>query len=251
MRVIEGLSHVTIAAPDIEAAWADYEHLLQTSPVRWRDAFVFATGNVGVMLRASMPGEAAGLRSLTFRTADLGTARQGLARCGLPSAESDETGESAFDASATSGLPIALTSRALPHAAVSQLSLDHIVIRTPNPERAIALYGGRLGLDMRLDRSNPAWNARLMFFRCGDTTVEIAHVLSGGVSDASDTFGGLSWRVPDIEAEHARLASEEFEMSPVRTGRRPGSKVCTVRTRTADVPTILLGVTPRESTSSK
>ena len=133
----------------------------------------------------------------------------------------------------------------MPRGAASPFSLDHIVIRTQNPERAVALYGGRLGLDMRLDRSNPAWNARLMFFRCGDTVVEIAHMLSDGVSDGPDVFGGLSWRVPDIEAEHARLTAEGYELSPVRTGRRPGSKVCTVRNRTAGVPTILLGVTPR------
>ena len=42
--------------------------------------------------------------------------------------------------------------------------LDHVVIRTPDPERATALYGARLDLDMRLDRSNPAWGARLLFF---------------------------------------------------------------------------------------
>ena len=33
-------------------------------------------------------------------------------------------------------------------------ALDHVVVRTPNPERAIAFYAGRLGLDLRLDRSN-------------------------------------------------------------------------------------------------
>ena len=103
-------------------------------------------------------------------------------------------------------------------------------------------YGGRLGLDMRLDRSNPAWGARLMFFRCGDLVVEIAHSLRDGVSDAEDSFGGLSWRVPDIEAAHARLSSQGFALSPVRTGRRPGSQVCTIRDGTFGVPTILLGV---------
>ena len=62
-------------------------------------------------------------------------------------------------------------------------ALDHVVIRTPNPERAIALYAGRLGLDLRLDRSNPDWGSRLLFFRCGDLVVEIAHDLKKGVSD--------------------------------------------------------------------
>ena len=32
-------------------------------------------------------------------------------------------------------------------------SLDHVVIRSPNPERAVALYAGRLGLSLRLDRT--------------------------------------------------------------------------------------------------
>ena len=244
MRVIEGLSHVTVAASDLTASVADYRRLLAAEPAAVDGAFVFSTGNIAVVLRATGPGETQGQCDVAFRTADLEKAREGFARCGLASADAHDD-ESRFDTQATHGLPIALTSRAAPVSQPSPWSLDHIVIRTPNPERAIGLYGGRLGLDMRLDRSNPAWNARLMFFRCGDTVVEIAHMLSDGVSDAPDVFGGLSWRVPDIEAEHARLTANGFEMSPVRTGRRAGSKVCTVRTRTAGVPTILLGVTPR------
>ena len=46
--------------------------------------------------------------------------------------------------------------------------------RNADPERAAALYGARLGLDMALDRSHPEWG-RLMFFRCGDLIVEVAH----------------------------------------------------------------------------
>ena len=78
--------------------------------------------------------------------------------------------------------------------------LDHVVVRTPDPDRAAALYGARLGLDMRLDRSNPAWGSRLMFFRCGDLIVEIAHDLKAGVSSGPDRLWGLSWRVPDALA---------------------------------------------------
>ena len=53
-------------------------------------------------------------------------------------------------------------------------AMDHVVISTPDPERAAALYGARLGLDMALDRSHPDWG-RLMFFRCGDLVVEVTH----------------------------------------------------------------------------
>ena len=53
-------------------------------------------------------------------------------------------------------------------------AMDHVVVATADPERAAALYGARLGLDMALDRSHPDWG-RLMFFRCGDLIVEVAH----------------------------------------------------------------------------
>jgi catechol 2,3-dioxygenase-like lactoylglutathione lyase family enzyme len=59
-------------------------------------------------------------------------------------------------------------------------SLDHVVIRSPNAERAVALYAGRLGLSLRLDRTEPKWGARLLFFRCGDLIIEIAHDLKAG-----------------------------------------------------------------------
>ena len=44
-------------------------------------------------------------------------------------------------------------------AAAPITGLDHVVISTEDPERAAALYGARLGLDMALDRS-PAQPAR-------------------------------------------------------------------------------------------
>jgi hypothetical protein len=53
-------------------------------------------------------------------------------------------------------------------------AMDHVVVSTADPERAAALYGARLGLDMALDRSHPDWG-RLMFFRCGDLIVEVVH----------------------------------------------------------------------------
>ena len=51
-------------------------------------------------------------------------------------------------------------------------AMDHVVVSTADSERAAALYGARLGLDMALDRSHPDWG-RLMFFRCGDLIVEV------------------------------------------------------------------------------
>jgi catechol 2,3-dioxygenase-like lactoylglutathione lyase family enzyme len=130
---------------------------------------------------------------------------------------------------------------ALPPApAAAVAGLDHVVIRTGDPERAAALYGARLGLDLRLDRSSPEWGARLMFFRCGDLIVEIAHDLAAGVSPDRDRLRGLSWRVPDADAARARLHAAGLDVSAVRPGRKPGTRVFTVRDGTCGVPTLML-----------
>jgi hypothetical protein len=80
-----------------------------------------------------------------------------------------------------------------------------------------------------------------MFFKCADLVVEIAHDLKKGVSDGPDHAWGLSWRVPDIAAMQARLAATGVNVSAVRSGRKPGTQVFTVRDRNANVPTIILG----------
>ena len=122
-------------------------------------------------------------------------------------------------------------------------AMDHVVVSTSDPERAAALYGARLGLDMALDRSHPDWG-RLMFFRCGDLIVEVTH-RPGKATDTSqdklqDRLRGLCWRVVDIDATHARLAKAGVDVSEVRTGRKPGTRVMTVRSGTCGVPTLLV-----------
>src|SRR6266702_5203922 len=121
--------------------------------------------------------------------------------------------------------------------------MDHVVVSTPDPERAAALYGARLGLDMALDRSHPDWG-RLMFFRCGDLIVEVSHRSgkpAGGARDKlHDRLRGLCWRVADIDATRARLTAAGVDVSEVRTGRKPGTRVMTVRNGTCGVPTLLV-----------
>lgn len=197
------------------------------------------TGNVGVRFEP----EASGLRSMAFATQDLDKAATLLERRAVPTTRNDNG-----LALLGHGVAIEIVERAevepsppIADAASAVSGLDHVVVRTPNPERAIAFYAGRLGLDLRLDRSNPQWGARLLFFRCGDLVVEIAHDLRKGVSDEPDHLWGLSWRVPDIAAAQARLKGAGLEVSEPRDGRRPGSRVCTVKDGAEGVPTILIG----------
>jgi catechol 2,3-dioxygenase-like lactoylglutathione lyase family enzyme len=117
---------------------------------------------------------------------------------------------------------------------------DHVVVNTRNPDRALSFYGGTLGLRLALDRSFPDWGARLLFFRIGGITVEIAAPLEASDLSGEDRLWGISYRVPDVEAAHARLARQGFQVSDVRPGRKPATHVCTVRGEPCGVATLFL-----------
>jgi len=146
------------------------------------------------------------------------------------------------DATLAPGLPLG-DARAL------VFGLDHAVLRTADPEAAKALYGDALGLRLALDRAFPEWGARLLFFRVGGITLEVAAALepAGEGGDAKplpsadrDALWGLSYRVRDAEGARARLDASGFEVSAVREGRKPGTRVFGVRNGTCGVPTLIL-----------
>ena len=56
----------------------------------------------------------------------------------------------------------------------------------------------------------------------------------------TDSFWGLSWRVPDLDAARERLVECGFDVSEIRAGRKPGTRVCTVRAPTHGVATLLI-----------
>jgi hypothetical protein len=94
---------------------------------------------------------------------------------------------------------------------------------------------------LRLDRSNPAWGSRLLFFRCGDLVVEVSHELASEITDGPDRLWGLTWGVLDVAASHARLEAAGVPVSPLRVGRKPGTRLFTVRDHAAWVPTAFIG----------
>ena len=276
--MIQSLATVVIALEDIEAGAADYALLLGRNASAVRDIdgariVSIQTSNISVALVAPMSagwlGDAVRARLAlagpgqwknVFAVGDLAKAASLCERRGFTVAQDHTIGAALADAP-SGGLALSLPVTHLTeielitatstHAASSPVvksvdeastitGLDHVVIRSPNPERAIALYGGRLGLDMRLDRTNTSWGARLMFFRCGDLVVEIAHNLKDGVSDAPDSFGGLSWRATNIAATRGRLLQAGVNVSELRKGRSPGSQIFTVRSHTGGVPTVVL-----------
>lgn len=286
--MITGLDHIVLLCPSIDEAEAAYSSLLNRD-ADWRSkdslgsASVFfqmetmaleliAPSGAGPMsrrLHTLLDTEGAGLQSIVFSSNAIGETHKLLARRGLKpdeiqAAESiDSTRGKARSWSrfrlaeeATNGVKLfvlerqkddPLTYQPAGNDAVS--TLDHVVINTFNPDRALALYGARLGLNLALDRSNTEWDARMMFFRTGGLTVELTHRLSKGEGSAPDKLWGLSWRVPDIEAAHARLKAAGHQVSDTRAGRRPGSRVFTIREGTLGVPTLILASEPANRTA--
>ena len=276
--MIDGLDHVVVAVRELDPAAEGYRKLFGREPIflagggARRAWFQFPNtalelvapegeGRAGDRARAWLAaGE--GVCALAFRAPELEATARLMSRRGLgatePSAarQVDAHGrehglrDCRLDKATTGGLDMVLVGRrdpihgpdAHPEAPIS--ALDHVVVTTTNPDRALAIYGAKLGLDLRLDRENPGWNARQMFFRCGEAVIEIGARIGAPASDQPDRFGGLAWRVADPTAAQARIAKAGFDVSEVRTGRKPGTQVFTVRNAPGGVPTLMLSHEP-------
>ena len=276
--MITALDHVVVLIGDIEAATAAYQTLFARSP-SWKNfgdgtaRVLFTLDNTTLELMApSGEGESAnrirsvlitqgeGLASLCFRTNDIEKMHRRLERLTLkPEPVSEVESQDVITGAtlswkrtraateATGGVRMFFLERekerplSVRTTVGSITAMDHVVVATADPERAAALYGARLGLDMALDRSHPDWG-RLMFFRCGDLIVEVAHKADKekAAETAPDRLRGLCWRVIDIDATHARLVADGVEVSEVRTGRKPGTRVMTVHSGTCGVPTLIV-----------
>ena len=128
---------------------------------------------------------------------------------------------------------------AAPHA------LDHVVVRSADVAATRALLGDGLGLRLALERRFEAFDLHALFFRLAGVTVEVAGSLRSPADPAAaDAFWGLAWRVADVAAARARLAEAGFDVSAVRPGRKEGTSVCTVRSGTCGVATLLIGPAP-------
>jgi catechol 2,3-dioxygenase-like lactoylglutathione lyase family enzyme len=279
--MITGLDHIVILVRDIAAGVTAYQTLFARAPA-WKntgdgaDRVLFTLDNMTLELmspngdgatadriRTVIAEQGEGLASICFRTGDVAKMHRRLDRLMLmpESVAEVESRDAASGATlswkrtraatgATRGVRLFFLELAKERplsaqtAAAPVTAMDHVVVSTADPERAAALYGARLGLDMALDRSHPDWG-RLMFFRCGDLIVEVVHRPGKDSDQAHDRLWGLSWRVADIEATRARMVAAGIDVSDVRTGRKPGTRVLTVRSSTCGIPTLLVERTAR------
>ena len=274
--MITGLDHVVLLVNDIRAGATAYQTLFGCAPA-WQSAgdgadrvlFTFDNMTLELMspkgfsvaadrIRAVIAEQGEGLASICFRTGDIAKMHRRLDRLALkPEPITDAESRDATSGAtlswkrtraateATRGVRLFFLEMAkerphsVPAADAPITAMDHVVVSSADPERAAALYGARLGLDMALDRSHPDWG-RLMFFRCGDLIVEVTHRPGKETDTSQDRLRGLCWRVADIDVTHARLAQAGVDVSEVRTGRKPGTRVATLRNGTCGIPTLLV-----------
>jgi len=283
--VIAGLDHVVVLLEDLARGRAAYEALLGRAPA-WQnsgdgaDRVLFTLDNLTLELMAprgfsvaadhirdaiKLSGE--GLASLCFATSDIAKMQRRLDRVALkpePIAEAESQDAASgrtlrwkrtrAATDLTRGVRMFFLElagerpRSEPTTASPVLGLDHVVIATQDSERAAALYGARLGLDMALDRTHQDWG-QLMFFRCGDLVVEVVRraAAAADVSHDRDKIWGLSWRVADVDAARTRLAASGIDVSEVRVGRKPGTRVMSIRSGTCGIQTLFLERTPRQA----
>ena len=248
-RMISRLDAVVVEVNDLAAAVHDYEALTGVAAVleqfRGDDSACFQLTNI--RLRLVTTGGRQGLKQMAFQSDDLAAAKRRLKSMGISVIEAESDDEFlSLSSDTTRGIRLAVTaatdSTVLSEAPKSLITgLDHAVIASGDGDYTAALLSGRLQLDMRLDLTNPDWDSRLMFFRCGDLIVEVYQPLSKPLPVEHDRFFGLSWRTLDIDETHGLLSARGFNVSPVKAGRKPGTRVCTVRDKTHGVPTLILG----------
>ena len=249
------LDHLVLLTRDFDGAVQNYQILLGFKPNEFANrhgfqAALFRTGNIGLEIMAPqsdtalsrtdeiLANNSSKLTSLAFGALDLAEAHRILGRRGgEPSKISTSFRLSDI---VCAGVKTFIVSENAPPSD-KNICLDHLVINTPNPDRAIAHYGSRLGIRFALDRTNENWGARFLFFKLDDIVLEVIH-RAGQEHDplAPDELWGLTWKVEDIVAHHERLSKQGVTISEIRTGRKPGTKVFTVKSHSEDIPTLFL-----------
>lgn len=118
-------------------------------------------------------------------------------------------------------------------------AVDHIVLQSGDADACIRLFRDELGLRLALDQTVPEFGGRMLFFRLGKMTLEIIQRLDE--PPERDFFWGITYLCRDIEATLAALDARGVAHSPIRTGRKPGTRVATVKSHCLGLPTLLIG----------
>ena len=279
MTLIEKLDHLIIAVEDLDAAVESYTKVFGFGP-SWKGEhtelgtanalfsvdntyleLLAANGNEGagaVMVKATLELNGEGLSGLVLGTSNIASVQSQLKKHSkelkdLALGEGVDNDQGLKRTWKNLFLPFSLTrglfafiiqheNGELPmvHGRSSSTinKLDHVVINTNDPEGFKHLYAEVFGIRLALDQTVEKWGGRMLFFRLNHTTIEVIGKIDK--EDPADKLWGLAWTVEDIDATQKRLAKEGVEVSSVREGRKKNTLVCTVKSDTCNVPTLLI-----------
>ncbi|MBI1813727.1 MAG: VOC family protein [Deltaproteobacteria bacterium] len=218
------LDSAHIGVDDLDRAAAHYALLLGSAPVTTAGGTRrFQLERGAVELEVGAPG----VHAIRF----------------VPAAMSTPTWP--VDVDAFNGLDVrigAMTSPSITTVSANAVhAIDHVVINTPDLDRAIALWRDRLGVRLALDREFPSRALRICFFRSADITLEFVSSLPPPPDRSGpDRFFGIAYQVADLAGCRDRLLQAGIDVSHVRPGQKSGTEVATVRSHTSGVPTLLI-----------
>jgi hypothetical protein len=128
--------------------------------------------------------------------------------------------------------------REQPAAQCTELSVDHVVLRTNDAQACIGLFADELGIRLALDKTAPAWGGRMLFFRAGKLTLEV--IESEGDATGGSAFWGLAYQCQDLAGTLHTLGERGIAVSAVREGRKPGTLVASLKSHHLEIPTLLI-----------
>jgi catechol 2,3-dioxygenase-like lactoylglutathione lyase family enzyme len=221
-----GFERIVIAVPELDEAVGEYRRLtgLEGVPGKLQGAVEvtwFGLGNTVIQLqRGDYP--AATVSGLVLS----------------PAGESPVTARVENDLSLDLRLSDGrdLSSAVIHTLPTGDLRVDHLVLRTGDPEACIALFTSRLGIRLALDKLAPQWGGRMLFFRAGRLTLEVI----SAEETTRTAFWGIAYQCADIEATVAQLQERGVSVTEIRDGRKPGTRVATVKSHCLGIPTLLL-----------
>jgi catechol 2,3-dioxygenase-like lactoylglutathione lyase family enzyme len=272
------IDHIIITVPDLQQATADYSLMLGRAP-SWRGAHpdygtansLFKLENTYIeLLAAQGEGMAADIvkANLDKRGSSLGgivvgtdsandfihhARDKGLAASDpIPGHGIDETTGAVrhwhnifWDPAAARGV----FSFCIEHDGASSLpeatptgegpitAVDHVVVRTQSADAAKRFYGDQLGIRLALEQDVPDWGGTQLFFRASSMSIE---VIASEKAPEEDDLWGLAFKTASLEVTHQRLINGGIDVSEIREGRKPGTRVCTIKSHTLEVPTLLI-----------
>jgi hypothetical protein len=224
--VISGFDRILIDVPNLDAAIGEYAALL--GPLD-REAGVarLPLANVVIELRPAPELDAARIAGLVLiddsLDDDTGAQRLGEPNRGLHLERVGGASRRLQDPAVSTGIS----------------AVDHLVLQSRDAQDCIRVFGEPgLGIRLALDQLVPEWGGRMLFFRAGKMTLEVIHKLEQPPSE--DAFWGITYLCQDLDYSLAQLDAAGVAHSEIRRGRKPGTRVATVKSHNLGLPTLLI-----------